>query len=111
MKVVFILNNNHKLRYFKRIEEFIARDYEIEVFAFSRKEGNGRDLRLPINILGEFENGHSYLYRLGTLYRGIKTLLRKHKKQQVLYYIFGLDVAVMFYILRQGTPWQNPGCP
>lgn len=102
MKVVFILNNNHKLRYFKRIEEFIARDYEIEVFAFSRKEGNGRDLRLPINILGEFENGHSYLYRLGTLYRGIKTLLRKHKKQQVLYYIFGLDVAVMFYILRQG---------
>ena len=99
-KVIFIINSIQQQRCIKRIEEFIANGYEVEAYGFSRAEVIPT---LPenfrINVLAKFDNRVSYLKRLLIMYRTLKPVFKKYKHQNVLYYYFLLDVAMVCRML------------
>ena len=105
MKIVFILNSYAKSRYDKRIEEFIQAGYDLEVYAFKRFEGDSYQSPFPVEIIGRFDNTLSYIKRNQLIYRAVKQLVTKYKKQKILYYLFGLDVALSFYLIRNKEPY------
>lgn len=105
MKIVFVLNSYGKSRYDKRIEEFIQAGYDIEVYAFKRFKGDSYKSSFPAEIIGCFDNNLSYIKRNQLIYRAVKRLLLNHKGQKVLYYLFGLDVALSFYLIRKKEPY------
>lgn len=105
MTIVFILNSYGKSRYDKRVEEFIRAGYDIEVYAFKRFEGDLYKSSFPVEIIGHFDNTVSYYRRNQLIFKAVKQLLRNHKKQRVLYYLFGLDVALSFYLIHNNEPY------
>jgi len=105
MKIVFILNSYGKSRYDKRIEEFIERGYDCEVYVFKRFEGDSSRSSFPVEVLGCFDNSLSYARRTKIIYNALKSLLKNKKGQNVIYYIFGLDVAMLFWLIRKKEPY------
>lgn len=95
-KIVFILNVDEKPRYYKRIEEFVAKSYDVNVFAFKRYQSAGLSLSVPVTIIDSYKNGISFRKRIPILMRGVSRIVKQYKSQEVLYYIFGLDVASVF---------------
>lgn len=95
-KIIFIINSVQQQRCIKRIEEFIANDYEVEAYGFSRADIIPT---LPdnfhIEIIGQFDNNTSYLKRLILMYKALRPVFQKHAKEKVLYYYFLLDVAMV----------------
>lgn len=96
MKIVFILNVDEKPRYYKRIEEFVSRGYITEVYAFKRYESAGLTLSVPVTIVDSYKPNISFRERLPIVIKGVKRIVKKYKRENVLYYIFGLDVASVF---------------
>lgn len=101
MKIVFIINSISAQRCIKRIEEFIANGYEVDVYGFSRN----MDIHIKyenfiINQIGSFNNNTSFINRMPILMKGIKGVLRKYKKNKdVIFYLFQLDIALVFRLL------------
>lgn len=95
-KIVFILNVDEKPRYYKRIEEFISRGYDTEVYAFKRYESAGLILSIPVTIVDSYRPDISFRERLPIVIKGVNRIVKQHKRGKVLYYIFGLDVASIF---------------
>lgn len=99
-KIVFIVNALHMQRCVKRIDEFADRGYEVEAYGFDRGvEVKKKPASCEITVIGSIDSSTSYIKRLGTIKRGVKSVIVKHKNDQVIYYIFGLD-NVMFYIIH-----------
>lgn len=96
MKIVFILNVDEKPRYYKRIEEFVSRAYDVDVYAFKRYETTGLSLSVPVSIIDTYKENISVIKRFPIIVKGLNKLVEKYKKTKVLYYIFGLDVASVF---------------
>ena len=68
MKIVFIINSISAQRCIKRVEEFIANGYEVDVYGFSRKMAvplEPKNFRL--NVIGTFENAMPFAKRLNSL--------------------------------------------
>lgn len=105
MKIIFILNSYGKSRFDKRIEDFIQAGYDIEVYAFKRFEGDAYISSFPVEIIGHFDNTLSYIKRNQLVFKAIKQLVGNHRKQKVLYYLFGLDVALSFFLIRNKEPY------
>ena len=103
-KVIFIINSIQQQRCIKRIEEFIANGYEVEAYGFSRADVIPT---LPenfhIEVLARFDNNVSYLKRLMIMCRTLKPVFKKYKHQNVLYYYFLLDVALVCRLLCRKT--------
>ena len=101
MKIVFIINSISAQRCIKRIEEFIAHGYEVEAYGFSRKMVMwGLPKHFSIEVVGEFDNLLPYTERLKVLNTGIRKVLRKvSSKENVVFYLFQLDVAMVFRLL------------
>lgn len=99
-KVIFIINSVQQQRCIKRIEEFIANGYEVEAYGFSRAEIIPTlPENFKIEVLASFDNSVSYLKRLKIMYRALKPVFKKYKHQNVLYYYFLLDVALVCRML------------
>lgn len=95
-KIVFILNVDEKPRYYKRIEEFVSRGYDTEVHAFKRYESAGLTLDVPVTIVDSYKPDISFRERLPIVIKGVNSIVKKYKREIVLYYLFGLDVASAF---------------
>lgn len=95
MKVIFILNNITITRCHKRVSEFIAQGYEVEVYGFKKQdeEGYADPKDFSITILGSFSQEQSYFVRLKVYYRSLKLLFKKYKKQDVIFYYFFFNIA------------------
>lgn len=95
-KIVFIINSIQQQRCIKRIEEFIAHDYEVEAYGFNRAEVVPT---LPehfrIHVIGQFTNTMSYPKRLLYMYKTLRPILRQYKDKDVVFYYFLLDVAMV----------------
>lgn len=95
-KVVFIVNSIQKQRCIKRIQEFVDNGYAVSAYGFSRKsiiQNQSNDF--SIEIIGEFPNSMGYWRRLRLMVRGIYKVVRKYRQEQVLFYYFGLDIALV----------------
>lgn len=95
-KIVFIVNSIQKQRCIKRIQEFVDNGYAVSAYGFSRKsiiQNQSKDF--SIEIIGEFPNSMSYWRRLQLMIRGIYKVIRKHRQESVVFYYFGLDIALL----------------
>lgn len=95
-KIIFVLNVDEKPRYYKRIEEFVSRSYDVVVYAFKRYESAGLSLSVPVTIIETYKQNVSFRERIPVVFSGVNKIVNNHSKEDVLYYIFGLDVAMVF---------------
>lgn len=97
MKVVFILGSSVNPNSLKRVDEFYEHGYDIAVYGFSRDLSVvNRPIHIEVTIVGEFTNAMPYMRRISTLYKGIKKVLVSHRNEDCLYYLVGMDMAILF---------------
>lgn len=98
-KVVFILSYSNNQNAIKRIEEFNSHGITVEAYGFKRNEISNISVNgIRVEIIGEYDNSVSYKKRIPIIYHGIKSVVKKYKGQDVVFYLFGLDVAGLFRI-------------
>ena len=103
-KVVFIVNQAINPNSIKRINEFCTKGYEVEAYGFSRGFlSNNKPQNVKMKIIGEISNSASYFKRVPIIYSGIKDVLRTTKCNDCLYYLVGLEVAMVFTSLSKAT--------
>lgn len=102
MKVVFIINSIQNQRCTKRVEEFVNQGYTVDAYAFSRNVSIPiRKTDTSISIVGEYSNDIPYKKRVLILYDAIKDICKKNKSEDVIYYLFGLDIAMVFCLISR----------
>lgn len=107
-KFVFIISNIHLPRCVNRVREFHQRGYEVEVYYFDRTIFNNKvsELDVPMHSLGELEAGSSsYFKRMPKQYSIIKGVVKKHKKENVIFYLFGFDMALIYHYCFTNKPY------
>lgn len=100
-KFVFILSSFH-VRCIKRIKEFIDNGYEVEVYGFSREN---LSVNLDAEIIGVFDTYSSHVKRIPTIVKGIRSVLKRKECDDVVLYVFGLDIAMWLSILNRKHPF------
>ena len=101
-KVIFIINSIQQQRCIKRIEEFIANGYEVEAYGFSRSNVIPTlPENFKIEVLAQFDNSVSYRKRLVIMYKALRPVFKRYRHEQVVYYYFLLDVALVCRMLSR----------
>lgn len=96
MKYVFIINSLGDSHWRNRVSEFVERGLQVELYAYSRNgEKNNYKGEWPVNVLADFQNTLSYIKRLRIFIRTLKNVAKIHKNEDVCYYYFGLDLAMV----------------
>ena len=99
-KIVFVFNSANDTRCMKRVEEFVEHGYEVDVYAFDR----GSDVvatskNFDVKILAKHDISMSYLKRAAIIKKSLKNLFSKYQKEDVIYFLFFFDVAVVGHLL------------
>jgi len=95
-EIVFIVNSIQNQRCIKRINEFLANDYRVKAYGFRRDTTfHTKPEKFNIELLGEFSNRKNYFSRLIFYFIKIKRLQNQYKEPNVLFYYFGLDIAMV----------------
>ena len=103
MKIVFVLGSLQSQRCVKRIRPFIDAGVETVVYAFNRSEEVfNSEIDFPVEIIGSFTNDVPYLKRLPLLWSSFRKIASVAAD---LYYLFGLDMVLMFNLLCPGKPY------
>ncbi len=86
-----------------RVRSFLKRGAEVEVYAFRRaSETYDEKVGFPIEVIGSFPNELPYLKRIPLM---LKSMGRIVPTDADLYYLNGLDVALMFSLRCHGRPY------
>ena len=107
-KYIFIISNIHLPRCVNRVKEFHKKGYEVEVYYFDRTIFNNKvgQLDVPMHSLGELEAGSgSYFKRMPRQYSIIRDVVKKHKKEDVVFYLFGFDMALIYHYCFSNKPY------
>lgn len=104
-EIVFIAGTTKQPRVIRRIQDFIDHGYKVHVFAFERAGDNRKSSDLNMTILGSIESGSGYLSRLLYVRKAVRNEVVPHfKEQDVLYYMFGFDMAsACSSLFKKGT--------
>ena len=94
MKIVFILKTIEQQRCIKRIQAFIDRGYEVEVYGFNRKQTVKQQYNFEIKSLGVIVDGLSYAKRTKEYLKAREVVKRYKRDKSVLFYLFGIDLAL-----------------
>lgn len=94
-EVVFIVNSVKQARCIRRIEDFIDNGYNVHVFGFDRGDDKRKLPNLNIKIIGEIENGGSYLKRFFYIRKKIKDNVCMIDNN-IIFYLFNFDIAFAF---------------
>ena len=100
-KVVFILSSFH-VRCIKRIKEFMANGYDVEVYGFSR---DNSPVEIDAKIIGELNSNISHIKRIPIIIKGIRTVLKEIINEEVIIYVFGLDITMWLSLLNKKHPY------
>lgn len=104
-KVVFILSSSINQNAIKRMDEFRKHGIDVEGYGFKRHESSNISAEgIHINEIGAYDNSMSYKSRIPIIRRGVLEVIRIYKHSDVLFYLFGLDVAGMFR-LQSSKPY------
>lgn len=100
-QIIFITSTVSNSHCKNRIEDFIQHGFNVAVYSFRRdREDTPNSLPYQPIIIGEIISAN-YLKRLFTYLRGVSSVLRKHKHDKnILYFVFGLDLAIFLRLLR-----------
>lgn len=107
MKIVFIINSISAQRCIKRVEEFINHGYDVDVYGFNRHmKTHLQPKHFSLEIIGEFCNTLPFQSRVHILLNGINKVLNRYKNNSdVYFYLFQLDVALIFRLLSHGKKY------
>lgn len=93
-EIVFIAGTTKQPRVLRRIQDFIDHGYKVHVFAFEREGDKRSSSDLEMTVLGSIESGKDYFTRMKYIRSTIKKeVLHLFKDKDVLYYMFGFDMA------------------
>lgn len=95
MKVVFILHDISAQPCIKRVHEFIENGYDVEICGFDRGFQSNIGIK-NVNIIGSFNSLLPYYKRLPIMVSAINSVVKHYKGENVIYYLFQLDVALAF---------------
>lgn len=99
-KVVFIINSLQQQRCIKRVNEFIANGYQVDVFGINRNpKGEVPKLDFEFQVIASYDESLSYFNRLILLYKSLKPIIKKYKNEDVIFFYFMLDVAIICRLL------------
>lgn len=101
MKIVFFVNVIRQARCIRRIEDFINRGYEVEVYGFDRDGDNRKLPDFQYEILGKVSAKSSYKQRMLDMKKAISNVINRQNDNNIVYFLFNLDVAIA-YILAGG---------
>jgi len=100
--IILILNSVQNQRCIKRIDEFLYNDYSVYAYGFKRDTTyHTQPENFNIEILDEFSNRKNYVSRILIYFKKIKKLQNKFKHDNILYYYFGLDIAMVGILLSK----------
>lgn len=102
-KIIFVLDSISQPRCLKRIKGFISNGYEVEIYGYDRGvyNVNTKIIDKEINVLGYAISGKGYLRKFLTSFVHLIKIFWKYRKEDVLYYFFGYDHAVVASIFRR----------
>lgn len=99
--LIFIQNTIGGYHCHRRVEEAIAHGWQVVVYGFQRpNETISNNWNYKVISLGCVEDGN-YLQRIRVYWKNIKQILKNHPQQENIFYIFGLDITIFFYLLRK----------
>lgn len=93
-EIVFIAGTTKQPRVVRRIQDFIDHGYQVRVFAFERAGDSRESSDLDMTVLGSIESGGGYFSRMRYIRSTVKKeVLPLFRNVDVLYYLFGFDIA------------------
>lgn len=98
-KIVFIINAISNQRCIKRVNEFVDNGFDVVAYGFSRKVEMHNTIKVNLQIAGEYSNTLPYSKRLLILWHGIRGIINRHRNEDVVYYLFGLDISMVFKLI------------
>ncbi len=99
-KFIFLMSSISQPRCIKRINSFIKKGYEVEIYGYDRNiynlnaiiEGN------KINILEKVPSGKLYFYKFFILIKSLRKVFKKFKNQNVIFYSFSFDISLIILL-------------
>jgi glycosyltransferase involved in cell wall biosynthesis len=98
MKIVFIMNAVGDPHSIKRINEFIANGFKVEIYGFQRTVFSPDPL-MNTEIIGKLEDGKKYIKAQFIILKGLYPIIKKYREEKVVYYFFGLIIAQIAILL------------
>lgn len=98
-KVIFITSNIQLPRVVRRINEFVDRGYDAEVYYFDRAEfvNKSDKIKASLHQIGEVSSApSSYLKRIPSQMKNVRKVARMYSRKDVVFYLFGIDIAILF---------------
>ena len=84
----------------KRIEEAIARGFEVDVYAFEGQRDGPRDPEgVEVHMIPGYTSDLPYWKRIGKVVSGLRSVVKRYQKDECVYYLFRNDKAIMFTLL------------
>ena len=84
----------------KRIEEAIARGFDVDVYAFDGQRDGPRDPEgVEVHMIPGYTSDLPYWKRIGKVVSGLKSVINNYKKDECVYYLFRNDKAIIFTML------------
>lgn len=110
MKFIFIIPSVNDSHARNRIVEFIEKGYEVNVYGFERTN-NKKSNPSPYKIvsLGTLSDKR-YTNRIKLYYKEFKRLGRIYNPNEVVFYLFGLDIALFFHMANPGFRYVYEEC-
>lgn len=98
MKIIFVMNSINDAHANKRASDLKKQGHEVRLYGFLRHENVKYDNQAE--TIGRFTNDMSYASRVSIYFRGLRRLFNKHKKDNVIWYYQGIDVALFATFLN-----------
>lgn len=99
-KLVFIMAGMGNPNNIKRIEEAIARGFDVDVYAFEGQRDGPRDPEgVEVHMIPGYSSDLPYWKRIGKVVKGLKCVINRYKKDECVYYLFRNDKAIIFTLL------------
>jgi glycosyltransferase involved in cell wall biosynthesis len=96
-KIVFILPSLSHPRFIKRVVSLYKAGFDIEVYGFDRNiySINKIPEYIKVNVIGNVVDGKNYLKRISLYNKKLYQIFKKYREKQVIYYVFGHDLAII----------------
>lgn len=99
-KLVFIMAGMGNPNNIKRIEEAIARGFDVEVYAFDGRRDGPRDPEgVDVHMIEGYSTDLPYWKRIGAVVKGLRSVIKHYSKDECVYYLFRNDKAIIFSLL------------
>lgn len=99
-KIVFLESGENNPNNIKRMEEFKTRGYDVVAYAFSRnQEIKNFPQGIEVHHIGGFASDSSYWSRIGVMRKGIKSVIKKYKDEECIFYLLKNDIAITYSYL------------